>query len=447
MLRRIIPVVLLLMTLPVLSRAQTGEDPVFDQLIWSDEFDDDGAVNADNWFHQTQIPVGGSWYNGEVQHYTNRLDNTSVNEGILSLTAKKETFTDQGVTKEYTSARLNSKFSFTYGRIEVSAKLPSGVGTWPAIWLLGKNINEDGAYWDNEGFGTTPWPQCGEIDVMEHWGDNQNFVQSATHTPSSFGATINFGGQTIPTASDDFHVYAMDWYENKLVFSVDDVVHYTYNPSVKNTDTWPFNDEFYVLLNLAILPDIPLSITQSVMEINYVRVYQEQGDDDLDGDGFIAANDCDDSNPNVNPGQTEITYNGIDDDCDASTLDDDLDRDGFIAANDCNDTNPNINPDQIEIPNNGIDEDCNDSDLIITSVINSKSINVLYPNPTTRYINIKIDGGIPIISEVFDVSGNLILSIQNSRQLDLNGIDNGVYLLKIYQPNGHLIIRKIIVEK
>ena len=252
-------------------------DPVFDDLVWSDEFDGNGAINSINWFRQTQLPAGGSWYNGEVQHYTNRTDNSYVSDGSLKIVAKKETFNDQGYTKEYTSARLNSKFSFTYGRIEIRAILPTGIGTWPAIWMLGKNINEDGAYWDNEGFGTTSWPACGEIDIMEHWGSNQNYVSSAMHTPSSYGGTVNLGGQSIPTASTQFHIYTIDWSEEKMVFRVDGIEHYTYNPTVKNSDTWPFNAEQYLLLNIAIQPSIDAGFTQSSMEIDYVRVYQESG--------------------------------------------------------------------------------------------------------------------------------------------------------------------------
>lgn len=249
--------------------------PVFDQLVWSDEFDTDGAVDMAKWFPQTQLPLSGSWFNGEIQHYTNRPVNASVSNGILSITAKKENFTDQGFTKQYTSARLNSKFAFMYGRVEVRAKLPFGTGTWPAIWMLGKNIDENGAYWDNEGFGTTGWPACGEIDIMEHWGDNQNYVQSATHTPSSFGATVNLGGQWLPTASSDFHVYALDWTSEKLVFSVDGQVHYTYDPDVYNAETWPFDAEQYILLNVAVLPSISPAFTQSALEVDYVRVYQQ----------------------------------------------------------------------------------------------------------------------------------------------------------------------------
>ena len=244
------------------------------QLVWSDEFDGSGAIDTANWFHQTQLPAGGSWFNGEIQHYTNRTDNSNVSDGVLNIIAKKEAFTDQGYTKQYTSARLNSKFAFTYGRVEVRAKLPTGVGTWPAIWLLGRNINEAGAYWETQGYGAVGWPACGEIDIMEHWGDNQNYVSSAIHTPSSYGGTINHGGQTISTASSAFHVYTLEWTEEKMVFSVDDVVHYTYNPAIKNADTWPFDNDQYIIFNIAIQPSIDTAFTQSAMEIDYVRVYQ-----------------------------------------------------------------------------------------------------------------------------------------------------------------------------
>ncbi|MFD0779162.1 hypothetical protein ACFQZF_12395 [Flavobacterium myungsuense] len=100
-------------------------DIVYKDLVWSDEFDNNGAVNANNWFHQTQIPSGGSWFNNEVQHYTNRLSNSFVEAGNLNIIAIKEDFRDQNVTKQYTSARLNSKFAFTYGRVDIRAKAPN----------------------------------------------------------------------------------------------------------------------------------------------------------------------------------------------------------------------------------------------------------------------------------------------------------------------------------
>lgn len=251
------------------------DDPIYNNLVWSDEFEGDGAVDATKWFHQTRLPAGGSWFNGEIQHYTDRLENTYLDNGILKIVAKKERFTDQGEAKDYTSARLNSKFAFQYGRVEIRAKLPSGVGTWPALWMLGQNITENGAYWQTQGFGTTGWPACGEIDIMEHWGNNQDYVQSATHTPFSHGATVNHGGRSIAGVSDNFHVYGLEWSPEKLVFTVDGIVHYTYNPEEKNADTWPFDAPQYFIFNIAIQPSITPSFSSSAMEVDYIRVYQE----------------------------------------------------------------------------------------------------------------------------------------------------------------------------
>ncbi|KAB1155689.1 family 16 glycosylhydrolase [Flavobacterium luteum] len=252
----------------------TDNGPKFNTLVWSDEFEANGAFNANNWFQQTQLPDGGTWFNGEIQHYTNRQTNSFVSNGSLKIVAKREAFTNQGQTKQFTSARLNSKFAFKNGRVEVRAKMPTGPGTFPAIWMLGKNIIEPGSYWTST-YGKVGWPACGEIDIIEHWGTNQNFVQSAMHTPSSFGATVNKGGQTISTVSNEFHVYALEWTTEKMIFSVDGVVHYIYNPTVKNTETWPFLGEQYILLNVAMLPSVTPNFSQSTMEIDYVRVYQE----------------------------------------------------------------------------------------------------------------------------------------------------------------------------
>jgi beta-glucanase (GH16 family) len=250
-------------------------DPEFNILVWADEFDGEGAIDDSKWHHQTLLPNGWGWYNGEIQHYTDRVDNSNVSNGILSIIGKKETYTGQGVTKEYTSARLNSKFAFRYGKVEVRAKLPTGEGTWPAIWMLGKNIDEYGGWWQLQGYGTTPWPACGEIDIMEHWGSNQNYISSATHTPSSYGGTVNHGGQTIPTASTEFHTYTLNWYPEKLVFSVDGITHYTYEPDELNGDTWPFDAEQYLLLNFAFLPNIDPGFTEDTLEIDFVRIYQD----------------------------------------------------------------------------------------------------------------------------------------------------------------------------
>jgi beta-glucanase (GH16 family) len=254
-------------------------DVVYNDLVWSDEFDVNGAVNPSNWFHQTQLPAGGGWFNGEVQHYTDELTNSFVNGGFLNIVAKKEPYTSQGVTKQYTSARLNSKFAFKYGRVDVRAKLPIQSGTWPAIWMLGKNVNEDGAFFD-AAFGTTNWPACGEIDIMEHGitpSQPTNYIQSALHTPSSFGNTSNIGGAIANNLGTDYHVYSMNWSPYQITFLLDGVAFYSYNPAVKTPSNWPFDLEQYLLLNIAmggIAGTIDPSYTQSSMVIDYVRVYQ-----------------------------------------------------------------------------------------------------------------------------------------------------------------------------
>lgn len=254
-------------------------DVVYNDLVWSDEFNTPGnnnPVNSTNWFHQTQIPSGGSWFNGEVQHYTNRLENSYVENGFLHIMAKRESFTDQGVTKQFTSARLNSKFAFTYGRIDVRAKLPQGDGTWPAIWTLGKNINEAGGFWQPQ-FGTTNWPFCGEIDVMEHGLGALNHVSAALHTPSSFGNTQNVRERILTDVANTFYVYSMNWSPNQITFLIDDVPFYTYSPAVRDANTYPFNDDQYILLNVAmggIAGAIDPNFQQSPMVIDYVRVFQ-----------------------------------------------------------------------------------------------------------------------------------------------------------------------------
>ena len=236
-----------------------NQDPVFDQLVWSDEFDGQSEVSVDldntKWFKQTYPILGGqSWANGEVQHYTDRMDNSYISNGTLKIVAKKETYTNSNnVTKNYTSARLNSKYAFTYGKVEIKAKMPFGVGTFPALWMLGQNITETGGY----------------------WAATHDFVQSALHNRSSFGGTVNKGGQKITNASTEFHIYTLEWSEDKMVFSVDGNVHYTYNPSIKNIENWPYSAPQYLLFNVAILPNITAGFTESAMELDYVRIYQE----------------------------------------------------------------------------------------------------------------------------------------------------------------------------
>jgi beta-glucanase (GH16 family) len=283
----------ILLLLIFFTSSYSQVDVVYTNLVWSDEFDTNGVVNSAKWHHQTQLPAGGSWYNGEVQHYTDQLTNSSVNAGFLNIVAKKEPYTNQGVTKQYTSARLNSKFAFLYGRVDIRAKIPTNQGTWPALWLLGKNINEDGGFFDSQ-FGTTNWPACGEIDIMEHGitpSQPAGFIQAALHTPSSFGNTVNHGGTIASNLGNSFHVYSMNWSPYQITFLLDGVAFYSYNPAVKTPSNWPFNAEQYLLLNIAmggVAGTIPSNFNQATMEIDYVRVYQNIAGDTQPPTNFTA---------------------------------------------------------------------------------------------------------------------------------------------------------------
>lgn len=249
-------------------------DPSFDNLVWYDEFDGNGAIDGSKWHHQTQLIAGDSWANNEKQHYTNRTTNSYVNNGTLKIVAREESYTDQGVTKQFTSARLNSKYAFQNGRVEVRAKLPSFAGTWPAIWLLGQNINEDGSYWDNLGFGTTYWPFCGEIDIMEP-NIPKTEILATWHWDNGSGYTMNSDFIEVSNieTSQNFHLYALEWTSNTMKIYFDDIL-------VNEMNTFaPFNQDFFILLNLAmggnLGGNIDPNFSQDRMEIDYVRVYQQ----------------------------------------------------------------------------------------------------------------------------------------------------------------------------
>ncbi len=234
----------------------------FNRLYWADEFNIDGAPNTSYWNYEIGTGNNG-WGNGEYQYYTNRPENVIVNNGLLKIIAKAESYGG----RNYTSARIitKGKLDFMYGRIDIKAKLPIGSGTWPALWLLGSNIS------------TVGWPACGEIDIMEHWGNNPGRVASATHTPSSYGNTINVGAITVSDFSTAFHVYSIKWTKDKLEFSLDGNVYYTYNPSVHNSNTWPFDANMFLIFNVAMgstYMTVDPNFVQSSMEVDYVRVYR-----------------------------------------------------------------------------------------------------------------------------------------------------------------------------
>jgi len=234
-------------------------DVDYTNLIWSDDFDVDGAPDPAKWSYNTGTGQNG-WGNNEKQNYTDSPNNVVVQGGILKITAKKEASGGQ----DYSSARLvtDNKFKFTYGKIEVRAKLPTGAGTWPAIWMLGQN------------YATNEWPACGEIDIMEHVGNSQNVIHGTLHYPGRFGGSADTGSKTIPNVSSEFHVYKAVWSPTSIKIYVDETLIH----SVSNAASLPFNSDFFIILNVAmggnLGGNIDAAFTQSSMEIDYVKVYQ-----------------------------------------------------------------------------------------------------------------------------------------------------------------------------
>ena len=226
-------------------------------LVWSDEFNTDGAPDPTIWGYD--LGAGG-WGNNESQNYTNRPQNSIVQGGTLKINLIKENYSGS----PYTSARLISKdkYSFNYGRVEIRAKLPAGGGTWPAIWMLGSNIN------------SSPWPSCGEIDIMEHIGNDLNKIYGTLHYPGRFGGNADGGSRVIANATTEFHKYSLEWSATSISIFVDDLLIH----SVTNTISLPFNKNFFFILNIAMGGNfggtIDSAVTAATMEIDYIRVYQ-----------------------------------------------------------------------------------------------------------------------------------------------------------------------------
>jgi beta-glucanase (GH16 family) len=227
-------------------------------LVWSDEFNTDGLPDATKWGYD--LGNNNGWGNNEQEYYTSRADNAVVINGSLKITAKKESFSGSN----YTSARLLSKdkYSFKYGKVEIRAKLPAGGGTWPALWMLGSNI------------GTAGWPACGEIDIMEHLGNDLNRIYGTLHYPGRSGGSADGASRVITNASTDFHVYQLEWSSSLIKISVDDqLIH-----SVVNSSAIPFNSNFFFILNVAMGGNfggaIDPAFSSASMEVDYIRVYQ-----------------------------------------------------------------------------------------------------------------------------------------------------------------------------
>ena len=239
------------------------------ELKWNDEFIVDGLIDTSKWNYDTRGNEYG-WGNNEKQWYTvANAENCRIENGVLQITAIKEpTF-----GKDYSSARLTTKGKgdWKYCKVEVRAKLPSGNGTWPAIWMLPTDKSLYGG-----------WPKCGEIDIMEHVGFNPDTVFSTVHT-GKFNHMIGtqVGKKTgLPTATTEFHVYTTEWEENEIRSYVDGKHYFTFKNNGEGFEAWPFDQPFHLILNLAIggglggIKGIDDTKFPHTMEVDYVRVYK-----------------------------------------------------------------------------------------------------------------------------------------------------------------------------
>jgi beta-glucanase (GH16 family) len=256
------------------------------KLVWSDEFDKPGLPDPAKWNYEE-----GYLRNNERQFYTRaRNENARVENGMLVIEARKEEFkiptaASRGKGKgratkgrevaDYTSASLTTqgKASWTYGRIEVRAKLPTGRGMWPAIWTLGENIRQVG------------WPTCGEIDIMENVGFDPDTICANIHTKSyNHVMRTNKGSRIkIPKPYEDFHVYAIEWRPERIDFFVDKTKYFTFQNEGTGPAAWPYDKPQYLILNIAIggswggQKGIDDGIFPQRMYVDYVRVYQRPG--------------------------------------------------------------------------------------------------------------------------------------------------------------------------
>ena len=243
------------------------------RLVWSDEFDYTGLPDPAKWGYD----VGGhGWGNQELQNYTaSRKENARVEDGRLIIEARRDGSREQ----KYTSARLVSKGKgdWTYGRFEVKAKLPSGRGTWPAIWMLASS----------KSYGERFWPDNGEIDIMEHVGFDPDVVHGSAHTKAYYHSigTQKTAKTSVPNSRTEFNVYAVEWTPEEIRWYVNDKQYFTFSNERRTNPTagyrqWPFDKPFHLILNVAVggtwggAHGIDDSIWPQRMEVDYVRVYQ-----------------------------------------------------------------------------------------------------------------------------------------------------------------------------
>ena len=243
---------------------ETQTVTTFTNLIFEDNFDTDGPIDAASWNIEMGTGENG-WGNNELQYYTDRPENIKVEGGMLHITALQESF--QGAA--YTSARITTKGKLEqqYGRFEARMQLPWGRGVWPAFWLLGSNIDE------------VSWPQCGEIDIMEYRGQNPSTLIGTVHGPGySAGESVskeyNLDADRFDTG---FHIFGIEWGPDYINFYVDDVLYNQITPEDVDGE-WVYDHPFFILLNVAVGgnsvgPPNANTVFPQTLLVDYVRVY------------------------------------------------------------------------------------------------------------------------------------------------------------------------------
>ncbi|MEY4310334.1 MAG: hypothetical protein RLZ71_260 [Actinomycetota bacterium] len=266
-----------------LTHTAPAATKVVKKLLWKQEFNGTAKVWPNSRVFNYDLG-GGGWGNLEHQAYIQTAAKTDgTRQGNLVLTAKKYVYDPDGLfyqcpiptvdgACEYTSARIQTakKVQFQYGRLEARIKLPKGDGTWPAFWLLGNDIENNS------------WPGCGEIDIMEGKGAYPYVVYGTAHGPGysgSEGITNTWDLSTQLNAG--YHVYAIEWYKNKISWFIDSKLYHTITPASLGTDRWVFNKPFFMILNLAMggsfTGDVDPSITSASMSVDYIRYYSLNG--------------------------------------------------------------------------------------------------------------------------------------------------------------------------
>lgn len=231
------------------------------ELEWHDEFSKGTMPNTDRWYYE----FGPNWYNNELQYYTNaRPENVRIEEGLLVLEARQEEYGG----RNYTSTRLNSKQAWTYGRMELKARLPKGNALWPALWMMPINDTYGG------------WPKSGEIDIMENWSWDQTGIYGTIHTEAynhtmgtQKGAKIN-----VPGPWQKFYTYAIEWSPDKMDWFVDDSLYFSFENEGEPAQ-WPFDHPFRFIINIAVesyAPGQENTWEKTTMELDYVRVYKPE---------------------------------------------------------------------------------------------------------------------------------------------------------------------------